>query len=201
MKKGLGLAGVVFVVCSLGGGLTQAQEGGMQKREGPQPGLKEHRAELKEQKERRAELQEQMEILKTFRMMKALSLSKDEALDLLSGLDSIKEKRQKLNKERMEILNQTEKCLNEEKPDEGKLKKQLRQLDDIKASLRGLETEEADLIKDRLSIKQQAEYFIFKKNFRKTMQRLIGKARGRREAERSPQRPQREARERYPISP
>jgi Spy/CpxP family protein refolding chaperone len=128
--------------------------------------------------ERREEIRKKVEVVRMMRLTEELQLDSQTGMKLAALLGSLDKKRWDLMRESREFMMELQSALKAGKPDERKLKAVLDKLERNHREMTELRERELRVVKEILSVEQQARYLVFQQNFLREMQGRIAGARG-----------------------
>jgi hypothetical protein len=126
-----------------------------------------------EQKELREKLRKRIDTMKIWQLTEKFELPDDAWLRFFKVMKDHEEKNNKLAMKRVEVKHQLRKAVEEEKIDEISIL--LKKMGELSRKVIDIEQKELEEMKRILSIKQLAEYALFRENFDHHINRLISK--------------------------
>jgi Spy/CpxP family protein refolding chaperone len=126
----------------------------------------------------REQVRKKIEAVRMWRLTEELKLDEKTALRLSSFLSSIQEKRRDLTHKAFDTVKDVRASLKTAKPDTGRLKIWLDQLEKNHREISELKQKELSGLKDILTVEQQARYLIFESDFQNEIRKMIAGARG-----------------------
>lgn len=127
---------------------------------------------------RREDIKEILDALRMWKMTKFLELTEEQSLRIFPKLRESEKTKEEFGKKRTETLNELEKLLKEEKPDQAKVLELLNDMDKIESEVRAREDKFKEELKAILSPVQQAKFYIFMKDFEEDVKRMVAEVRG-----------------------
>jgi hypothetical protein len=136
--------------------------------------------------EEREKVKERIEMIRMWKMIEILDLSREQSEKLLPVLDEIEKKRKGLFEERGGFMVELKKTLRGENPDEDVLKALMGNLEKNRDELEVLNDSELSEVDKILTTVQQARYIIFKESFERELRGIIRDVREKNPAQRPP---------------
>lgn len=123
--------------------------------------------------EEREKVKERINMIRMWKMMEVLDLSREQSEQLFPVLERIEEKRRELFQDRGRTIRELRNTVKGENPDEDALRELMGRLEKNHEDLEGLYKEERSAVGKVLDIAQQARYLIFKENFERELRSII----------------------------
>jgi Spy/CpxP family protein refolding chaperone len=128
--------------------------------------------------ERREEVRKKIEAVRIWRLTEELKLDTTSSAKLSSLLSSLDQRRRDAVREQMEAMRDLRFLLKTAKPDEAKIKPLLENLEKSHHEIQAVREQEMKVIKNILTIEQQARFLLFQQDFQREMREMISGARG-----------------------
>ncbi len=123
--------------------------------------------------QQREEIRRKMEAIRIARLTDELQLDEKTAAKFIPLLSALDQKRRTLLKENQEILREMRMLLNVPQPDQGKLKSAINKIEKNRDEMLNLRTKEFKVLKDNLTVQQQAKYLLFHQEFQREMRGMV----------------------------
>lgn len=123
--------------------------------------------------EQRDELRKKMEAIRIARLTEELNLDEKTAVKFFSSLASLDQKRRTVLKENQELLREMRRLMNEQKPDELRLKAAINKIEKNQHEILSLRSKEFAAVRENLTVKQQAQYLLFHQEFQREMRGMV----------------------------
>jgi Spy/CpxP family protein refolding chaperone len=128
--------------------------------------------------ERREEVRKKIEAVRIWRLTEELKLDTTSSAKLSSLLSTLDQRRRDAVREQMEAMRDLRFLLKTAKPDEAKIKPLLEKLEKSHHEIQAVREQEMKVIKNILTIEQQARFLLFQQDFQREMREMISGARG-----------------------
>jgi len=122
---------------------------------------------------KRERLREEIETMKMWKMLEVLDLTDEQSNDFLPAWRELQKAQKDFREKREDLLKSLEAVLGEEKPDEGKIKDILGQLENKRSQLEEVQQRFRHKAQEVLTIEQQAKLLLFEDRFEKRMMEII----------------------------
>jgi len=129
---------------------------------------------------KRTRLREDIETMKMWKMLEVLDLSQEQSDKFLPAWREMQKAQKDFREKREDLLKSLEAVLGEEKPDEGKIRDILGQLEKERSQLEEVQQRFKQKAQEVLTLEQQAKLMIFEDRFEKKMMEIIRQYRERR---------------------
>jgi Spy/CpxP family protein refolding chaperone len=129
---------------------------------------------------KRERLREEIETMKMWKMLEVLDLTDEQSNDFLPAWREMQKAQKDFWEKREGLLKSLEAVLGEEKPDEGKIRDILGQLEKGRSQLEEVQQRFRQKAQEVLTIEQQAKLLLFEDRFEKRMMEIIRQYRERR---------------------
>jgi hypothetical protein len=126
---------------------------------------------------RRDEVRKKIEAIRIWRLTEELKLDTNTSARMASVISSMNEQRRDLRRNQREQLRALRVTLQSSAPDTAKLKTMIDRLEKENAEMMELRSREFSMMKDFLTIEQQARYILFQVDFMHEMRTMIHRAR------------------------
>ena len=128
--------------------------------------------------EEREKVKERIEMIRMWKMMDVLDLSREQSEKFLPALEEIENRRREIFQERVKTMKELRETVRGENPDESAVVDMMRRLEKNHDSLEALDKEERKEIADILTPVQQGRYIVFKENFERELRNIIRDVQG-----------------------
>ena len=132
---------------------------------------------------KRERLREEIETMKMWKMLEVLDLTDEQSNDFLPAWRELQKAQKDFRERREELLKSLEAVLGEEKPDEGKIRNILGQLEKERSRFDEVQQRFRQKAKEVLTLEQQAKLLLFEDRFEKRMMEIIRQYRERKRFE------------------
>jgi Spy/CpxP family protein refolding chaperone len=122
---------------------------------------------------KRERLREEIETMKMWKMLEILDLSEEQSNNFLPAWRELQKAQKFFREKREDLLKSLELVLGEEKPDEGKIKDILRQLEKERVQLEEVQQRFRQKAQEVLTLEQQVKLLLFEDRFEKRMMEII----------------------------
>ena len=129
--------------------------------------------------EEREKVKERISMIRMWKMMEVLDLSREQSEQLIPVLVGLEERRKELFQDRGRTMKELRNTVKGENPDVDVLKGLMGRLQKNHEDLEGLYKEEMRAVSEVLDLTQQARYLIFKENFERELRDIIRNVRER----------------------
>jgi Spy/CpxP family protein refolding chaperone len=127
--------------------------------------------------QQREKIRKKIETVRIWRLTEGLKLDAATSGKLASLLSSLDEQKKNLMRDHMQNMKTLRQTLKSNKPDEGRLKTVIENLETSRRAMQDLKDKEVSGLKDILTIEQQARYIVFQQEFHREMRGMMAKAR------------------------
>jgi Spy/CpxP family protein refolding chaperone len=128
--------------------------------------------------QQREKIRKKIETVRIWRLTERLKLDAATSAKLAPLISSIDEQKKNLMREHVQNMKTLRQALASRKPDEGKLKAIMENLETNRRAMQELRDKEISGLKELLTVEQQARYMVFQQEFQREMRGMIARARG-----------------------
>lgn len=122
---------------------------------------------------KRERLREEIQTMKMWKMLEVLDLTDEQSNDFLPAWRELQKAQKDFREKREELLKSLEAVLGEEKPDEGKIRNILSQLEKERSRFDEVQQRFRQKAQEVLTLEQQAKLLLFEDRFEKRMMEII----------------------------
>ena len=122
---------------------------------------------------KRERLREEIQTMKMWKMLEVLDLTDEQSNDFLPAWRELQKAQKDFRERREELLKSLEAVLGEEKPDEGKIRNILGQLEKERSRFDEVQQRFRQKAQEVLTLEQQAKLLLFEDRFEKRMMEII----------------------------
>ncbi len=121
----------------------------------------------------REKVKERIEMIRMWKMMETLDLSREQSEKLFPVLDEYSDRRRDLFEERMHTMKELRNTLKGENPDEAAVQDLVNKFEKVHRSLEEIRREENEAVKDIVTPLQYARYILFQESFERELRGII----------------------------
>ncbi len=130
--------------------------------------------------EKREKVRKRIELIRMWKLTEELDLTEETGAKLFPILHKYDEKRIELHKERQNVMNQLRRALEDEATSDETIKAAMEQVDKNALAVSDLIRQQHQELKGVLSLRQQAKFILFQREFHREIRKTISEARERR---------------------
>jgi Spy/CpxP family protein refolding chaperone len=130
--------------------------------------------------EKREEIRKRIELIRMWKLTEELDLTEETGAKLFPILHKYDEKRMKLHKERRNTMNELRKALEDEAATDEAIEAAMDRWEKRAFAEFDLMRQQREELKGVLSLRQQAKFVLFQREFHREIRKIISEARGRR---------------------
>lgn len=129
--------------------------------------------------EKREEIRKRIKLIRMWKLTEELDLSEETGAKLFPILHKYDEKRIELHKERQNIMNQLKRALEDEATTDEAIEAAMEEVDKNTLAVSDLIRQQRQELKGVLSLRQQAKFILFQREFHREIRKTISEARER----------------------